>query len=490
MTCAGSTLHLVRLMALLAALAVHADAAAQDVPAVFVHGLKGNAESWRNTADRLAQDVRITAHVPTLDWRDWYENQGRSLQSAYAGLPASTVAVGHSNGGIVAREWSKWRPLRSIVTLGTPHEGALLAERAISVIHVNQQVFSSVNFLVSLLGGAPNEFTWMWPFLAGHLGGVSAIASSSVAEIIATLGVATGVPVLGQMAPGSAYLSQLNSPPNLAREANAVAQRVGLVFVAREYWRAGIAVALRPEYQDYVAETTQVAIVLFDAAAAYLRHQYPPWNTTAQTLLNVFQNTSWLLRHMDSTWCWAVTDDVSCATSHDGVVSTPSQFFTQGTNLGFIGPAHIREIAWSPPVLRDVFTTTLRIPLRSGGSSPTPTAPSGPGAWSLVAGQQLLPDRELASPDGSHVLRYQSDGNLVIYRRGGPAVWSSETTGHSAGRLEMQGDGNLVIYNASGDPVWSSDTWRFPGAYASIVDSGHLVIVDATGVPIWWSGGE
>jgi pimeloyl-ACP methyl ester carboxylesterase len=488
---AETTRRIVRLLAIVSALAVEASgAAAQDVPTVFVHGLKGDAGSWRNTADRLAQQVRITTQVPTLDWRDWYENQGRSLQSRFASLPASTIAVGHSNGGIVAREWSKWRPLRSIVTLGTPHEGAFLAQRALDIVHVNQQLFGSVNFLISVLGGAPNEFTWMWPFLSGSMGGVASLSSSTVAELAATLGVATGVPVLGQMAPESAYLKQLNAPPNLAREASAVAQRVGLVFVARDYWRAGIAVALAPEYQDYVAQTTQVAIVLFDAAAAYLRSNYPPWNSTAQTLLSYFQFASSKLRELDPYWCWAVTNDFSCATSHDGVVPTPSQFFPQGINLGFIGPAHIREIAWSPDALRDVFTNTLRVQLRTAGGSSTPSAPSGPGPWSLVAGQQLLPDRELTSRDGSHVLRYQSDGNLVIYQRGGSSLWSSQTSGHSAGRLEMHGDGNLVIYNASGAPVWSSDTWRFPGAYASILDSGHLVIVDSTGVPIWWSGGE
>ena len=484
------TLQVIRLITLVSAFALHASAAAaQDVPTVFIHGLASSAEAWRDTATRLEQQVRITAYAAHLNWADWYENQGRALQSAAAGLPASTIAVGHSNGGIVAREWSKWRPLRSIVTLGTPHEGALLAQRAISVIGVNQQLFGSVNFLISVLGGAPNEFTWMWPFVAAHLGGVSALASASVAELVATLGIATGAPVLGQMAPGSAYLSQMNSPPNLTREAGTVGQRVGLVFVARDYWRAGIAVALRPEAQDTVAQTTQAAIVVFDAAAAYLRSTYPPWNSTAQTLLNVFQEASLQLRRMDQTWCWAVTNDASCATSHDGVVATPAQYFPGATNLGFYGPAHIREIASSPDVLRDVFTSVLRVPLRSGGS-PTPAAPSGPGAWSLVAGQQLLPDRELASSNGSHVLRYQSDGNLVIYQRGGSWVWSSQTSGHSAGRVEMHGDGNLVIYNASGSPVWSSDTWQFPGAYASILDSGHLVIVDTTGVPIWWSGGE
>jgi pimeloyl-ACP methyl ester carboxylesterase len=488
---AATMRRLVLGIAVVSAFAAHAGVvAAQDVPTVFIHGLASSADAWRDTASRLEQQLRITAYAANLDWRDWYENQGRALQSSGAGLPVSTIAVGHSNGGIVAREWSKWRPLRSIVTLGTPHEGALLATRALHVLSVNQQLFGSVNFLISILGGAPNEFTWMWPFLAGHLGGVAALSSSSVVELAATLGVATGVPVLGQMAPDSAYLHQLNSPPNRAREANTVAQRVGLVFVAREYWKAGIAVALRPEAQESVAQNTQIAIVMFDAAIAYLRSSYPPWNSTAQTMISVFQQASSTLRQLDQTWCWAVTNDVSCATSHDGVVATPAQFFPGGVNLGFYGPAHIREIAWSPDVLRDVFTNILRVQLRTGGSPATPTAPSGPGSWSLVPGQRLLPDRELASPGGAYVLRYQSDGNLVIYQRGGGPVWSASTAGQPAGHVEMHGDGNLVMYNAFGQPVWASGTWGFPGAYASVLDDGHVVIIDGSGVPIWWSGGE
>ena len=171
------------------------------------------------------------------------------------------------------------------------------------------------------------------------------------------------------------------------------------------------------------------------------------------------------------------------------MVSTIAQFFPQGTNLGFIGPAHIREIAASPDILRNVFTNVLRVQLRTGGSSSTPPTPSGPGAWSLVPGQQLLPDRELASPSNTYALRYQSDGNLVIYQRGGGPVWAASTEGQPAGHVEMQGDGNLVMYNAFGQPVWASGTWGFPGAYASILDDGHLVVVDTSGVPIWWSGG-
>ena len=105
-------------------------AAAQDVPTVFIHGLASSAGAWRDTATRLEQQLRITAYAANLEWRDWYENQGRTLQSGGAGLPASTIAVGHSNGGLVARQWSTMRYLDGLVTLGTPNHGAPLVDLA------------------------------------------------------------------------------------------------------------------------------------------------------------------------------------------------------------------------------------------------------------------------------------------------------------------------------------------------------------------------
>jgi hypothetical protein len=206
-------------------------------------------------------------------------------------------------------------------------------------------------------------------------------------------------------------------------------------------------------------------------------------------LLRAFQEASSTLRQLDPYWCWAVTDDRTCATSHDGVVATPAQYFPGGTNLGFYGPAHIREIASSPDILRDVFSNVLRIQLR--GDTPTPPVPppGQPGPWSLTAGQQLTPETEIRSANGVYALRYQSDGNLVIYSPDGP-IWSTDTAGQSAGVVEMHGDGNLVIYNAGGEAIWASGTNGFEGSYTNIQDDGHLVIFDPTNVPIWWSGGE
>jgi pimeloyl-ACP methyl ester carboxylesterase len=463
-------------------------AGAQDTPTVFIHGLASQAAAWNDTALRLQRDVRITAYTIDLNWRDWYENQAQHLHHAAAGLANPVIAVGHSNGGIVARQWSKSRNLRSVVTMGTPHEGSLLVARTLSVIAFNQQLFDHVNLITAVLSGEPNEFTWMWPFLAGQVGWTAGLAATTIGELATTLGITLAAPVLGQMVPGSAFLSQLNGPPNLIREAAAIQQRVGMVFVARDYWNAGVAVALRPEWQDSVAQNKQIAITLLDAGAAYVRGHYPPWNQTAPRLVQAFESASRALREMDPFWCWAVTNDRSCATSHDGVVATPAQYFPGGTNVGFYGPAHIREIASSPTLLRDVFVQHLRVQLREGGPPPPPPG-GGPGPASLRPGERLYPGSEIRSANGAYQLRYQADGNLVVYGPSGP-IWNSATHGTSAGHLEMQWDGNLVLYDGASQPVWASGTAGFPNAYLTVENAGHLVINDVGNVTIWWSGGQ
>src|SRR4030095_13628287 len=81
-------------------------AAGQDVPAVFIHGLASSGATWQAAADPLQARVSISPYRPDLNWRSTFESQAGNLQGALGWLPDSTVAVGHSNGGLVARQWS------------------------------------------------------------------------------------------------------------------------------------------------------------------------------------------------------------------------------------------------------------------------------------------------------------------------------------------------------------------------------------------------
>ena len=55
-------------------------------------------------------------------------------------------------------------------------------------------------------------------------------------------------------------------------------------------------------------------------------------------------------------------------------------------------------------------------------------------------------------------LRYQKDGNLVLYRFDHKAVWASHTWHEESCTLVMQNDGNLVLYGCYGKVYWSSHT--------------------------------
>lgn len=82
----------------------------------------------------------------------------------------------------------------------------------------------------------------------------------------------------------------------------------------------------------------------------------------------------------------------------------------------------------------------------------------------MTAGQRIYPDREIEGAGGA-VLRYQGDGNVVLYGPSGP-LWASGTSA-AAGYFELQADGNAVAYDAAGTPYWASNT-SMPGARLEI----------------------
>ena len=131
----------------------------------------------------------------------------------------------------------------------------------------------------------------------------------------------------------------------------------------------------------------------------------------------------------------------------------------------------------------NTFTRSLRD--FSNTYLPRPTGTHG-----MLPDDALYPEQERTSVDGRFRLRYQSDGNLVLY---GPAgwIWQSETYETIPVATWMQGDGNLVVYKY--DPslgidraAWASNTDGHPGAYVVIQSDGNLVIYQGRW-PIWSS---
>jgi pimeloyl-ACP methyl ester carboxylesterase len=120
---------------------------AQDKATVFVHGFISDGGTWRDAAARLQTRLAITPQTPTINWRDDFPTQASSLESQLSSLPASPVAVGHSNGGLASRQWSRQHPLGGLVTLGTPNQGAPFVSNLLRWAAFNDNLYYALSNL-------------------------------------------------------------------------------------------------------------------------------------------------------------------------------------------------------------------------------------------------------------------------------------------------------------------------------------------------------
>lgn len=104
-----------------------------------------------------------------------------------------------------------------------------------------------------------------------------------------------------------------------------------------------------------------------------------------------------------------------------------------------------------------------------------PAAQAADTRGTLAAGARLSPGDRLVSPDSSHVLVMQGDGNAVVYAPGNNAIWESRTRGRG-NVLQMQEDGNLVIRAPGNRRVWDSGTHGAAGSVFRMQDDGNLVL--------------
>ncbi|WP_225097996.1 hypothetical protein [Streptomyces sp. CoH27] len=131
----------------------------------------------------------------------------------------------------------------------------------------------------------------------------------------------------------------------------------------------------------------------------------------------------------------------------------------------------------------------------TGLGTPNGTAAFAAGANSvnsLQPGQKLTSGQKLSS--ANITLTMGSDGNLVAYLKtngasgSGPAIWASNTSGHSGAYAYMQTDGNLVVYSSSGSALWSTHTNGNSGASFVVQDDGNLVVYSSSGSALWSDG--
>ena len=480
-------------------LASSSPAAGEARPTAFIHGFAAESSDWAATADRLKARVAIAPHLPKVSWKEKFDTQARQVELQLGALATNSIAVGHSNGGVVAREGARLRQLGGIVTIGAPHRGAPLLANLPMWAAFSGSTRGLIGEVFNAFGGG-SDWTMVLAIVESALAVASDYSLWSVANLISVLGVSTVTPVMPQMMPGSSYLTSLNSSSTLTKEASRAPKRVGIVSVASNFYLAGPARAIAPAQADQIATTMYtVAYTLLFWGDYILINASPSDINAVDQAMSLIAVADQILA-IDRTYCLMVSRvDLAACGENDGLVPVSSQAYPGAPNFVIRGPAHKQEKQQSD----DAFYAALvnYIGLTPGAYTPPPPPPPPPPAPNpadppgenvyreeLGVNDRLWPGDMVNSSDGRLHLVYQGDGNLVLYfgagTSGWEALWATGTDGTSPGFVVMQGDGNLVIYNHSGSPVWDSSTFS-AGSWLAVQNDGNVVIYSASHEPQW-----
>jgi hypothetical protein len=125
----------------------------------------------------------------------------------------------------------------------------------------------------------------------------------------------------------------------------------------------------------------------------------------------------------------------------------------------------------------------------AGGSNCVP--PDPPDEWGnpdRIPALILTYGTTVPSSNFRAKLKFQVDGNLVVYDERNLARWASHTVGLGH-YTAFQQDGNLVVYNVGRDgsqrAVWASNTCCRWGSYLSVQDDGNVVVYDSGNHALW-----
>jgi pimeloyl-ACP methyl ester carboxylesterase len=485
-------LHRLSILCAVAVFSMPVGLAAQKTPVVFVHGFLSNGSTWDSASSRLQSQLAIQPYRPTLTWQDRYDDQAPQLQSALSSVPPSVIAVGHSNGGIVSRQWSRLRPVSGIVTMSTPHVGAPVARNAPLFVAYNFQVFGKMQDITNAWGAFEHPFTWVLWELKDTLEGSVQIGYDSILMLSGSLGIDTSLPVWDQMKPASSYLLDLNSSTNKAREAANIPTRVAMVNQAKNFYLGGVFRAVFPDIADGIGNGMHIGASLLDYYAMYLYTRGVEDFDNYERAEALWSLAAWLGAHEEA-WCQTVSDptpfvltSAGICWENDSIVPTFAQVYPGGISLQRRDTAvhmRLKQDQAAQDGLYQILTTYAQVPPISAPPPPPTTTDN-----KLTSGEKLLVNQKLVSADSRYRLTYQGDGNLVLRYSDGTPLWSSKTAGTTPNYTTMQGDGNAVVRNASSTAVWNSGTSGNPGAYVVSKNDGNVVIVSSSGAQLWQTG--
>ncbi|HEX5725099.1 MAG TPA: alpha/beta hydrolase [Longimicrobiaceae bacterium] len=172
---------------------------------VFQHGIFSNAGTWARMDPWLSQRFYFnTKLVPSLSSTDRLYNQATDLIGRISATGQNNfVLVGHSQGGLISRSVAQRRGdlARGVVTIGSPHQGALLARNGRTALadFLNGQ-------LNRLYFGCSSPYQDPGCYVAWFI-------SNYAIDQVLQYAIDAAVPAQIDLQPGNAFVGQLNSTP-------------------------------------------------------------------------------------------------------------------------------------------------------------------------------------------------------------------------------------------------------------------------------------
>ena len=419
---------------LLLCLCVVSPATAQDRDTVFLHGLRSDPTQWNAAVGHLTPQLAIRPHQPALDWGAFYETQATALERHLGGqISGDVVAVGHSNGGVVARQWSKDRDVRSLITLGAPNQGAPLVNHIFEWLRFLDDIFVRVSNVNKVYSDLVDHEVWWW-LPAQWVPRFNAAFDiwRTATNGLVSLGFDVSLPVLPEMRVGSSFLSNLNSAANLNRESSAIRDRVAMVSVPVNFAHGGPFRVIDPDHYLDWHFGLNIAGVALDGLAGLVRITADATDHGAFDLADQISSVAEWFLQFEEVWCRSVSDSSPIALGrcyeHDGIVPAWSQVYDYPRVpliLNLNGPIHTRELVESNDQLYQALTTVAHVqPRQDVPSSRPPLAAPPPSP--LPAGRYKLNDGHCAwdpndsgpdqcSPPPPPPGRFKVDGSGACY---------------------------------------------------------------------------
>jgi pimeloyl-ACP methyl ester carboxylesterase len=421
--CAARLARIKRATACATLVAVPVVAHGQNVPVIFQHGINSDQSTWQPLSEALATVFQLTPIRITTGSRREYEVQAQILKDATPGLGGTTIGVGHSNGGIVLRQANKMgRPLRGLVTVGTPHSGAGIAQSfydgrfaewvgyltlaTSAPVLVYQQYYDQSNWWTAASYAANGWFNF----------GVSLAGAGEVFGL-------TYQPLLSEMAEGSEFregANGINGAANLQREATEIPYRVGIVSSLVDYNGVVFRSYASQSQTNLAADGRAAAEDVLDGAGfyyAFYGDESDPYYYEKRNHAQLWFDASRALRQMDVHWCYNIRAYIGgvgpytqCALS-DGLIPSSSQYYPSSSlTLTISGVSHGEETGSdvTKQQLDGLFRAgVLTIPLVGGAPPGTLTlALNGPS--SVISGDWS--NWDMAVSGGTPPYRYQWSG--------------------------------------------------------------------------------